>query len=306
MFLCHPTVLLEYVLAACYRKMLKRLKDPFSNPYFQFLHDFKNSSCFPRFATTATPEPKHKHLIYDEAFFCDILPKLLPLLEKKFPQLEQASASPNRDDPITAYNKDTYMEYHQVLVELLRSFKKSLVELNGLKDAYIEMKVPMDSNHVTSFNKSMRCALVFGDTLQVMTGSHVIKMHLKIITTAYNKPYHAMVDMDREMEQDEELYQIGNKPLWQACCEWLKLMVAHFDSVCILFIHVDRIKFCDNSSKAYCQVIIKVINPPYLEKKSLPWKDLLENERYFDDGVMGSPSTSEIIMFLEQWKSRND
>ena len=108
------------------------------------------------------------------------------------------------------------------------------------------------------------------------------------------------------MEQDEKLYQIGNKPLWQACCEWLKLMVAHFDAMRILLIHVDRIKFRDNSGEAYRQVIIKVINPPDLEKKSLPWKDLLENVRYFDDGVMGSPSTSEIIMFLEQWKSRND
>ena len=83
-------------------------------------------------------------------------------------------------------------------------------------------------------------------------------------------------------------------------------MVAHFDAVCILLVHVDRIKFRDNSGEAYHQVIIKVINPPDLEKKSLPWKDLLENERYFDDGVMGSPSTSEIIMFLKQWKSQND
>ena len=130
--------------------MLKWLKDPFSNPYFQFLHNFENSSCFPRFATTVAPELKHKRLIYDEAFFCNILPKLLPLLEKKFLQLEQASASPNGDDPIMAYNKDTYMEYHQVLVKLLRSFKKSLVELDGLKDTYVEMKVPADSNHSTN------------------------------------------------------------------------------------------------------------------------------------------------------------
>ena len=62
------------------------------------------------------------------------------------------------------------MEYHQVLVELLRSFEKSLVKLDGLKDAYVEMKVPADSNHVTSFDKSVRRALVFRDALQVMAG----------------------------------------------------------------------------------------------------------------------------------------
>ena len=63
---------------------------------------------------------------------------------------------------------------------------------------------------------------------------------MKVITIAHDKSCHIMQDVNEEMEsketeQDEELYKISSTLLmWQAYNQWLKLMVVHFDAMCVL------------------------------------------------------------------------
>lgn len=115
---------------------------------------------------------------------------------------------------------------------------------------------------------------------------------------AFDKSLRTMMpDMNQETECDVEIYQISSiYPLWKACCKWLKLMVVHFDAVLILINHMETI--------INPKVTIKVITTPHLNATLMPWKELLNNERYFDDkapfGAPPGPSTDEIIDFLEE------
>ena len=79
-----------------------------------------------------------------------------------------------------------------------------------------------------------------GDALQTMVGGSIIEVHIKVIMIAHDKFHRITQDVNKETEseeteQDEELYKISSTlPTWQAYNEWLKLMVVHFDAVCIL------------------------------------------------------------------------
>ena len=106
--------------------MCHQLEDAFSELYLQFLGDLKSSSSFPPFIDMTTLEPpedsEDKYMLNDRKFFFKILPKLVSILHTKFPRLAQQASQANakNDNPIAAYNKDTYIEYHHVLCELLR------------------------------------------------------------------------------------------------------------------------------------------------------------------------------------------
>ena len=121
---------------------------------------------------------------------------------------------------------------------------------------------------------------------------------MKVITKAFDKSLQvpATQDIDGETEWDEEISQISSTHLtWKAYCEWLKLMVVHFDAVHILISHMKTIESNE--------VTIKVITAPYLDTTLLPWKELLKNKRYFDDPI-GMPSSSDIIAFIEKWQGQ--
>ena len=63
-----------------------------------------------------------------------MLPKLERLLQIKVPQLLLAIPATGETSPITAYNQDTYMEYHLILSNLLEKFQLALDVLYELKD----------------------------------------------------------------------------------------------------------------------------------------------------------------------------
>ena len=147
-FLRHPDSLLEYVVVACHRQMLRRLVDDLSIPYMCFLEDIASTASssirsFPQFENITTPGLlKAKHLQSDKRFFT-ILPLLHPNLCSKIPRLQALSKSKgeasNDPDPIVAYyNKDTYLEYHQLLWEIITGFKISLKDLSEKQNTHDE------------------------------------------------------------------------------------------------------------------------------------------------------------------------
>ena len=74
----------------------------------------------------------------------------------------------------------------------------------------------------------------------MMVGGSIIEVHMKVITIAHDKSHCITQDVNeetesKETEQDEELYKISSMLLtWHAYSEWLKIMVVHFDAMCIL------------------------------------------------------------------------
>ena len=79
-------------------------------------------------------------------------------------------------------------------------------------------------------------------------------------------------------------------PMWQAYYKWLKLMVVHFDAMHVLISFRERVQK---------PITIKIISTPQPDKLLMPWKKLLENERYFPNWLL---PTSTIIAFLEEWQ----
>jgi hypothetical protein len=269
--------------------MRNRLIHTLSTPYLQFLQKTASlsSSQFPQFKDITPERKKYKYLQADRRFFFHIFPYLGDDLRTQCPQLQLAlKQADTSGDPIKVYNKDTYMEYHYLLYELLKRFRESL-------DALLKLK---KSGNFDDLDEYVGLVMCLGDALQAMVGGCVIEMHLKVLETALYKPHHTMVLENQEAEYDEELHQISETlPMWQAYRDWLKLMVVHFDAVRILISHMQRIGTTD--------VTIKVLVSPSPGPDTLKWKEVLSNTRYFDEGlILGGPPTRDIIAFLEKWR----
>ena len=108
-----------------------------------------------------------------------MLPKLERLLQIKVPQLQLAIPATEETSPITAYNQDTYMEYHPILSNLLKKFRLALDVLYELKDP-----------HEKAFKDTVDGIVQVGDALQTIVGGSIITVHMKVITIAHDKSHH--------------------------------------------------------------------------------------------------------------------
>ena len=302
-FLHYPDTsgLLQYVIIACYRKMRYRLQHDLSKPYWEFLRRTANvalssepTGSFPQFTNITLESPKPKQLRNDHKFFFTILPNLLPTLRNNIPQLLQALSEPAaRDEPIKAYNEDTYMEFHTLLWELLNRFNNSLDDLHNIKDA-----------HEEGFDRCVNRVMAMGDALQAMAGGYVIEVHMKVITMALDKSLRAVQDMDQETEWDEEIYQLSSThPMWKAYCEWLKLIVVSFDAVRIVTTYLQKV---ENP-----EVTIKVIIAQRPDRSLMPWKELVTtsnnyslvvNSRLVVRVLLSSKEFQLSLVYLMSWR----
>ena len=282
----HKANLLSYVVIACHRKIRRRLFDPLSKPYWEFIQYIASSPTFPQYETfTPSHSLKRKHTANDNRFF-KMMGKLQRILKIKVPKLLAISeATGERDIEITAYNKDTYKEYHMILHALLKHFRQTLDSLNaqGVRSA------------TQTFEETVASIVTLGDALQAMAGGNIITMHMKVITKGRNMSIRSTHDDTiGEPERDEEIYKIGSTlPMWEAYYEWLKLMVVHYDAVRVLVTH---------HSSQTSPIRIKVISAPKPDNSQTNWKVVLKNERYFHNALPGNLSTNDIIAFLEKWR----
>ena len=148
----HTANFLSYVVGTWYHKMCRRLWDPLSIPYFQFIQDIVLSpSTFPHHQIFTHQSSRPKHLRNNRRFL-KMLPKLERLLQIKVPQLLAIPAT-KETSPITAYNQNTYMEYYLILSNLLKKFRLALGVLYELEDP-----------HKKAFKDTMDGIVQVGDT----------------------------------------------------------------------------------------------------------------------------------------------
>lgn len=296
-FLNHPEELPEYVVASCHKKMDTRLNHVLSKPYLDFLHTTStliDTAGFPGFTDEfSTSEYSEQRLSTDCIFFSAVFPAIMEVLEKDFPKLRLAAKKVDGTgsfNPYDVYNKDTYMEYHTLLCELVNHFRNGLQILSHLK------KVQKKED----FLKHVQYVAILGDFLQTMVWGSVIDAHLKIITKAAVIPTSCLEEVGSlEVDGNEDLYAFGVLPCWQAIREWLKLIVVHFDAIFILSSHMKRV--------GDPRVTIKVLDVPHPGIERCHWKETLEDEKYFPEGRKndkGNPSTSEIIEFINNWRNK--
>ena len=106
--------------------------------------------------------------------FIKAIPFLAQDTQMKIPNLSQHVVNAQL---INIYNKDTYMEFHLLLCELLSKFHKSLTQLKAIQQ---------NSNHdLEEILKALRKVRIFGHYLMTMVASSAIQVekHLKSFCT---------------------------------------------------------------------------------------------------------------------------
>ena len=88
-----------------------------------------------------------------------------------------------------------------------------------------------------------------------------------------------------------------DKPLlpWKSFHNSLRLMVHHFDAIHVVNNHLINLDLPSPNN-----ISIQILYPPLPDESMLPWKQLLENEKYFPPipHTRNQPSTTELITFL--------
>jgi len=148
--------------------------------------------------------------------------------------------------------------------------------------------------------------LALGRAVRAIVRGSVIKVHLATIDrflevrTGNFWPIAHEVDNDTDADAEFRLLKpystVGHgKPLqpWESFHDWLRLMVHHFDAIHVLDNHIDNL----GSS---IDISIKIYYASFPDKEMLPWKTLLENEKYFPliPYTPDQPSAAELITFL--------
>jgi hypothetical protein len=88
-----------------------------------------------------------------------------------------------------------------------------------------------------------------------------------------------------------------DKPLlpWESFHNWLRLMVHHFDAIHVLDNHLMSLNL-----PLPIDISIKILYLLIPDEHMLPWKKLLENEKYFPPipHTRNQPSAAELVTFL--------
>jgi len=155
---------LSYVIAVSSEKMNYRITNGPSPLYFACLvklikasFDFKEHPDIPSRSNR-------------DQIFLDAIPFLAEFTTTKIPNLQKMAQLVAKNKPLDIYNKDTYMEFHKLLCELLMRFRGSLDELVDLKtEDEVEIHNALTSVRIT------------GDFLWTMVRTAAIKKHLKTI-----------------------------------------------------------------------------------------------------------------------------
>ncbi|KAM6499275.1 hypothetical protein JOM56_004783 [Amanita muscaria] len=278
-----------YAIAACLTKILHRMKHPISITYLDSLKSVSNFE-FVEQVDNASRSPTMN--ANDKAFFFDILPNFPMLLKSKLPRLIARAAE--RVPEI--YTKDTCIEFHILLCDLLRFFLVGLELLNECRSQRPETSEVM--NRLASI-------VPFGVALQTLARGHAIKKHLKVIEPLLRRDEPRKdggengdgdgLDPELQGVRPFAIQQGKPLPLWNAYRDWVQLMVTHFDAVQVLVRYL-----CQGDQTP--RISFKILCSPKPGEKMLPWKELLHNHDYFleikSENGLRPPSVDELIEFL--------
>jgi hypothetical protein len=245
--------------------------------------------------------------------------------------------------PFELYTAETCADFHQLLCGLLLYFPEALNFLQATGEAVKQQtrkdeqaadseqssqdirkakrnrnpNQPAVGTTPEDFTGCLDVATCFGCWLHALVQSCALEAHLRVLehSRKLRQPGNVGCGGGDGEEPDVELQGIyvqshqndwGQEikiPLWEAYMNWLKLLVAHFDSIDILHRHVVGTHFT-----GYSGIIIRAFPPPPVTKHLLRWRDLLRSDSYFPDSPKSGTGASasvqlsneNIITFLEK------
>ena len=289
----HLEKLQLYVVAADFKKMLKRMNHSVSKHYLARLQQVKSMTFVP---IKVMPYDKN------DILFLESIPILAT--ELSIPHLEKVARAAEKEEPFTLYNKDTCMEFHQILCELLKRFHDSLKALLAAQKENAKIRRIMDE---------LDRVLALGKALRAIVRGRAIEVHLATIAPFLEVKAGTFMTHDSEdsedLEDDAEFHLLqqyttdanNREPLLpsKSFHDWLRLMVHHFDAIHVLDNYLVK---NSSPSEPPIEISIKIIFPSSTDNNHdmLPWKELLKNQTYFPPipFTPKQPSPDEIITFL--------
>jgi hypothetical protein len=314
--------LLRYVIAVCYPKMQRRLNhSTLSQPYINSLKKVTEISFH-----EPPQEPLSQKEIANDQQFLEFVHQVATAdhqFSSSFPNTAHQADLFSKGQPFQLYSRDTYKEFHNLLLEFLLHFQDSL---NNLADARGPSTThPAEGS--SSFKSYLDAVLLNGYVLQKLSKGSALRTHLKAITSLLQE--HRRTDIPTSMpipksekegeqdgecgnhnENDEELQAVQPfvtteegvvVPLWKSYEDWLRLLVVHFDAVDILAGHFSRPDLQQET------ISLKILVAPAVDSALLPWKKLLTTASHFPTKSSQDPSitNNDILKFIEDVISAN-
>ena len=287
---------LLYVIAVSFPKMIRRTKKHLSTTYMDSLLKLKSFAFIEKAQKSGNSNTDQDR---DQSFIHS-MPRLVALAQTKIPNLECAA---KQQQPVAIYNKNTYMEFHLLLCELLTGFCASLIGLQTIRDRTLKDGI----FDLVAISKALKKVVIFGTFLRIMVRSSAIETHLQsiehLLVVDARKlwtPSEAGAEEDTDIADFQCLKPYSmrkGKPLlpWQSYRDWLQLMVHYFDSATILDSFIKEL----GSSFTPDTFSITILTPPgpSPDKEMLSWTKLLKTE-YFAQTPPGEMSGKGFIKVL--------
>ncbi len=291
----HLETLQLYVVAADFPKMLARLVHPVSTQYLACFQRLKSRNFAPIDGVSTKPDDGNDQL------FLDDIPILSKFANTKIPNLEKVAQAAKGKKSFNLYNKDTCMEFHELLCEMLERFHRSLDDLKNLCKLTSKRRKQMFEPDLKAIVKQLHQVLALGRALRAIVRGSAIQMHLVTISPFLEVKTGKFWPMP--LEGDSDFHHLKpystdsqGKPLlpWKSYHDWLRLMIHYFDAIHVLDNHLTNLKLSP------IDISIKILYPSLPDKEMFPWRDLLHNEKYFPpiQHTPGQPSADELITFL--------
>jgi hypothetical protein len=235
-------------------------------------------------------------------------------LSAKLPKLTEQATQAAAGEPHALYTKDTYWEFHILLIELLGSFQQAVEGLSKSRGSSVKPEAGSPE-----FLRHLKKALSHGCILQAIVQGSGISQHLKHLAPSLGDHRQrelvnstmtqgegeamdsTMMDEQRE-DQDMELLQIqpgvigkDGRPqsVWKSYLDWLGLILAHFNAIQTLVWFIKGPYFHTKS------ISIKILTLPNVGIQKLEWKAMLNNPKFVPYS-MGDISNQAICDFLEK------
>lgn len=242
-----------------------------------------------------------EELEHDRLFLHNFVKRTLnlSLIDTDIPNLLNLANQDSPDQQI--YSDTTCVEFHLLLIELLKLFKETLTNI-----ASVQKAKPTDP---VKFKMELTRAQEYAYALLRIARGYAFRCHIYNIAPHLNKyradnegfpaeaPKVAEEDVEGNQEVDEELEAIqpGNY------AGWLRLVLAHFDAVEIIFSYM----FARHSAAPLASINISILKSPLASDKMYPWRDLFSEKKYFptEDPDVYAPAAitnTEILEFVEK------
>ncbi|KJA18028.1 hypothetical protein HYPSUDRAFT_205755 [Hypholoma sublateritium FD-334 SS-4] len=253
--------LYTYILSVCCRKINRRLTSEHSMPYFEALEEIGKTNYSynetPSNANNSQQQTEREAVNQDHRFLRECIPFIAAnpttFVITAIPNLIQAAQDFSNGKTVQLYNPSTYQEFHRLLLEILKGYRKILSELSAMSQPTAELKQAFNKD---TFYKLVIKGRLFVFVLMRIARSMALRMHLANIehclTTFIHAPVIASLPSDDSAEQDSENHDDELEAirlddgrifcheglLAKMCATWVLLMIIQFDAIeiCVTFV----------------------------------------------------------------------